>query len=138
MSLHTLVFIGEISGIVITSLVALSVVMATVRAMLHGASPVFNPNTDVAIAEARAAKEGYLHRILVAFDIFLNVVVLAGCQGETISAHSFIASLEGKLWGKLMTKWLDGIQVSHGQKAASGDLERSMAEVSRLRKILGV
>lgn len=138
MSLHTLALIGEITVITVTALIIMSVVMATVRALLHGVPPVFNPNTDVAIAESRAAKEGYLHRVLVALDIFLNVVVLAGRQGETISAHSFIASLEGKLWGKLMTKWLDGIQVSHGQKAASGDLERSMAEASRLRKILGV
>lgn len=135
---HKLFLAGEISAIVIASLVAVSVVMATVRAVLHGKYPAFNPSTDVAIAEARAAKEGYAHRVLVAFDIFLNVVVLAGRQGETISAHAYITALEGKLWGKLMNKWLCGIQANHGQKAASGDLERSMAETSRLRKILGV
>jgi hypothetical protein len=138
MTLHTLRLIFEISAITVAGLITMSVVMATVRAILHGKYPAFNPNTDVAIAEARAGKEGYVHRVLVALDIFLNVVVLAGRQGETISAHSYITSLEGKLWGKLMNKWLCGIQANHGQKAASGDLERSMAETSRLRKILGV
>ena len=116
----------------------MSVVMATVRALFDGSATSFNPSTDVAIAEARAAAEAWPHRILVALDININVFVLAGRQGETISTHAYIASLEGKLWGKLMTKWLNGIQPNHGQKAASGDLERSMAEVSRLRKLLGV
>jgi len=135
---HKLLLIGEITAIVIGSLIAVSFLIATFRTLFDGSSASFNPSTDVAKAEARAAAESWPHRILVALDINLNVFVLAGRQGETISTHSYIASTEGKLWGKLMNKWLNGFQENHGPLAASGDLERSMAEVARLRKLLGV
>ncbi len=119
-------------------LVAVSALIATGRAIFEKKQPPFTYPVDVPKAEAKAAAEGYLHRALVAFDIFLNVIVLAGRQGETLSSHAFIASLEGKLWGKLMNTWLSGFQAQHGAQAASGDLERSLAEAARLKKILGV
>ncbi len=135
--IHKLVLTAEITGLAIGALIAISFLFATVRAVFSKPAPKFNPQTDVAIAEARAAKEGWLHRALVAFDIALNVIVLRGAPNETISSHAWRASLEGHLWGKLVSTWLDGFQRDHGIRAASGDLERSLAESSRLKKLLG-
>lgn len=138
MSLHTLVLVGEISVSIVAVLITMSVVLATVRAMLGIKVPLFHPLTDVAAAELRASQEGWLHRSLVAFDIATNVIVLRGQQDETISTHAWRANQEGKLWGRLVTKWLNGFQPNHGWKAASGDLQRALARVSVLRKALGV
>lgn len=124
--------------LIITALIAMSVIMATVRAVRGIKTPLFHPLTDVAAAELRASQEGWLHRSLVAFDIATNVIVLRGQQDETISTHAWRANQEGKLWGKLVTKWLNGFQPNHGWKAASGDLQRALARVSVLRKALGV
>jgi hypothetical protein len=63
---------------------------------------------------------------------------LRGQQDETISTHSWRASVEGKRWGKLMNAWLGWLEPCHGQKAASGDLERAMARVAVLSRFLGV
>lgn len=109
--------------------------MATIRSAVGDKSPAWGVSS-VAAAEAKAAEEGWLHRSLVAFDIAVNVIVLRGQADETISAHSWRASVEGKLWGKLMTKWLDWIQPFHGQKAASGDLERAKVRVKILSRML--
>ena len=128
----------EIYGLAVGLLIAASVLIATGRAIFEKKQPPFTYPVDVPKAEAKAAAEGYLHRALVAFDIFLNVIVLAGRQGETISSHAFIASLEGKLWGKLTNAWLNGFQSQHGAQAASGDLERSTVEAERLKKVLKI
>jgi hypothetical protein len=135
--LHKILLGVEIYAIAAASLVALSVILSTVRT-LTSKTTVFNYPADVPKAEAKAAAEGYFHKALVALDIFLNVLVFAGRQGETISTHSFIASQEKKLWGRLMNWWLDGFQTSHGPQAASGDLERASTEVERLKGLLGV
>lgn len=129
-----------LSAITIAGLIVMALAMASIRALLGHSKQKQMPWVpgDVASAEARAAAEGYLHRVLVALDIFLNVVVLRGQQDETISTHSWRASVEGKLWGKGMNTWLGWIQPFHGQKAASGDLERATARVSILSKALGV
>jgi hypothetical protein len=79
---------------------------------------------NVAAQEAQAAKEGYVHRVLVAFDIFVNVI-FRGREDETISARSYRAALEGKLWGRVMNAFLNLFQSNHGAKAAAGDLERA-------------
>lgn len=90
---------------------------------------------DVAQQEAQAAAEGYLHRVAVAFDIFVNVV-LRGRQGETISAHAYRAALNGKLWGRILNGALCIIQSNHGAKAAAGDLERATSIAATEEKIL--
>lgn len=77
------------------------------------------------IQQARAGKEGWFHRSLVAIDICFNVVVLRGLPDETISSHSARAALEGKLWGRVMSWFLDLFQSDHGAKAIAGDLERA-------------
>jgi hypothetical protein len=126
-----------IAGIIF-SLVAISWGLATARALFGKKQPAFNYPADVPIAEAQAASEGYLHKALVAIDICLNVVVLGGRQSETISTHAWIAAQEKKLWGRIMNAWLNGFQRDHGAEAASGDLQRASAEVSRMVRLLGV
>lgn len=136
--LHKILLGVEIYALASASLVALSVSIATVRAMIEKVKPVFNYPVDVPRTEAQVAKEGYFHRAIVALDIFLNVVFMFGEQDETMSTHAWRASLNGKLWGKLMNWWLNGFQANHGPQAASGDLERALARVEVLRKILNV
>ena len=136
--LHKILLGVEIYALAASGLIALSASISAIRTLVEKNKPVFSYPADVPIAEAKAASEGYVHRCLVALDIFMNVVFFAGKQGETMSTGAWIASQNGKLWGKLMNRWLDGFQANHGPQAASGDLERSQAEVNRIRKILGV
>jgi hypothetical protein len=136
--LHKIVLGFEIYAIAAAGLVVLSLALATIRALFGKTQPAFSYPVDVPKAEAKAAAEPYWHRALVALDVFLNVVVMFGNQGETMSSHAWRASMQGKLWGKLMNAWLNGFQSKHGPQAASGDLERASVMVSLLRKLLGV
>lgn len=122
---------------VIAFLIGLSALLGFIRSKTSAPEPPFVP-ADVPIQEIRASQEGWPHRCLVALDVFVNVVVLRGQPDETISAHSWRASLDGKLWGRLMCRWLDGFQDQHGPKAASGDLQRAKSRVVQLSKLLGV
>lgn len=135
---HKLILGLEIYLIAAASLIVLSWGLATVRAWFGKPQPPFNYPADVPRAEAEVAAEGYPHRVIVALDIFLNVFVLAGRQGETMSTHAFIASQEKKLWGRMMNVWLNGFQKNHGPQAASGDLQRASAEVARMKELLGI
>jgi hypothetical protein len=74
--------------------------------------------------EQQTAKEGYLHRVLVALDQFGNVV-FGGDPDETISSRSARAAERGDWLGKFMCWWLDKLQSNHGEKAECGDLERA-------------
>jgi hypothetical protein len=136
--LHKLLLTGEITTAVISGLIAISAIMGFTRELLHGPDPTWHPDTDIPVAMAKAANEGWVHRQLVAFDIAFNVIVLRGQQDETISTHSYRAMLEGKTWGKLMCKWLNGFQANHGPKATSGDYQRALTRVQMLKKALGL
>ena len=138
MGIHSLQLAGEIAAASILGLVVLSAAVDLIRTGLSGPAPVFVASVDIPKAESQAAAEGWLHRSLVAFDIAFNVIVLRGQQDETISTHAWRAQQEGKLWGKLICKWLDGFQPNHGIRAASGDLERALARASVLKKALGL
>lgn len=79
----------------------------------------------------RAAKEGYLHRVLVAFDQFWNVV-LGGNPDETISSRAarWATRRQRGLWlwrivARAMVAWLDFIQPGHDVGARAGDLVRA-------------
>ena len=89
--------------------------------------PVLTPldQSQTVSVETNAEKEGYIHRFLVAFDIFCNVTFLRGQEDETISSHSARAAEEGKTWGIWMSKFLDLFQSDHGAKAQAGDVERA-------------
>lgn len=124
--------IGILAGLL---LIPLSI--ATLRAIIDGRSSPWVPG-DIPAAEARVAAEGWPHRAMSAFDIAFNVIVLRGEQDETISTHSYRASLEGKRWGKLMMIWLNWCQPNHGPLATTGDYYRALVRVNALKKILGV
>lgn len=90
---------------------------------------------NVSLEETQASEEGYVHRVLVAFDQFANVV-FRGRPDETISARSYRAALEGKAWGKVLNYLLNLLQKNHGADAAAGDLERSQSISSTENKTL--
>jgi hypothetical protein len=128
---------AEITSGILGGLFTVPFVMTTVRTIIDGHAPPWNIN-DIAAAEARDAAEGWLHRSLSAFDIAFNVIVLRGQQDETISTHSYRAFLEGKLWGKVMNKWLSWFQPNHGPLATTGDYFRASVRVKILKGILGI
>lgn len=80
---------------------------------------------EVATLEARAKKEGWLHRDAVALDQLANVLFFKGLPDETMSSHFQRLADRGNWLGKAMIAWLDLIQARHGQKAQAGDLARS-------------
>lgn len=79
--------------------------------------------------EQQAAHEKYVHRFLVGFDQFMNVVT-DGDPDETISSRAARAAEKGKGWGIELSKFLNHFQKDHGADAQAGDLERAEAVVS--------
>ncbi|VVB52852.1 Uncharacterised protein [uncultured archaeon] len=136
--LHGLLLAGKIIAGSIAGLVAMGLVMTSIRAAVEGHFDIEKPFTaeDEAHAEQRASRESYLHRVLVAFDQFINVLAFNGMPGETISAHAYRAKLKGHLWGRAMNRWLEWIQPDHGAKAASGDHYRAITVAAIEKKIL--
>jgi hypothetical protein len=92
---------------------------------------------NVQLQMVQADKEGYLHRMLVALDQFLNVI-FRGRPGETISARSYRAALEGHVWGVILNFLLNIVQDNHGAKACAGDLARALSIAATEAKVLGV
>jgi len=138
MSLHALLLGGGIASLSIAGLVAASLLFRAYRWIAKvPVEPTLGPG-NVEKYEIRAASELWIHRMLVAFDIALNVIVLKGQQDETMSTHMWRASLEGKTWGKVMCWWLNGFQQNHGFKAACGDVQRAKSRVVQLSKLLGI
>lgn len=138
--IHKILFGIEIYLIAAASLIVFAFLFAQARRVIFGKSIKDYPFTaaDVQKAQLQASKEGRIHRLLVAFDIFLNILIFNGQQDETMSAHAYRASQEGKLWGKLMNHWLDWFQADHGAQAASGDLERAEERISVEKKTLDI
>jgi small nuclear ribonucleoprotein (snRNP)-like protein len=117
----------EIFSIAFVGLWLVALLIASIRKFFLHESLADSPWTlsNEEKAQLEVSKEGRLCRILVAFDIFMNVLLFNGQEDETISAHSWRASLQGKLWGKVMVTWLNLFQSDHGYNAAAGDLERA-------------
>jgi len=90
-------------------------------------SPItpLNPQ-QTATEESQAAHEAYIHRFLVGFDQFMNVVT-DGDPDETISSRAARAAEKGKKWGVDLSKFLNLFQKDHGADAQAGDLERAQA-----------
>lgn len=80
---------------------------------------------EIDVIKARALKEGWAHRDLVALDQALNVVFLDGLPDETMSSHFQRMADEGQWFGKAMCAWLDVIEARHGQKAQVADEARA-------------
>ena len=100
---------------------------------------------EIAFNERQAANEGYIHRVLVAFDIFCNVALWFGLPDETISSHTrritdnpYEHSLLSRKIAEALNWFLDEIQENHGARAQAGDLERSLLVVSAERRALGL
>jgi hypothetical protein len=129
---------GEISGGIIAGLWIVAYGVAGIRYLRFGPDvlEVINEAFYVKYA-AQAAAEQWLHRFLVVFDIACNVAA-RGQEDETISSRSWRASLEGKLWGRVLNKWLNLLQPQHGPKAMVGDLYRALNRVALNKKILGL
>jgi hypothetical protein len=87
---------------------------------------------QIAAAQIRDAKEGYLHRLLVALDDF-GGAFLDIQNDQTISSATEIAAHK-HLWysalAKALNDGLDLIQASHGQLAQVGDIERAKAVIA--------
>lgn len=85
--------------------------------------------------EARALKEGYVHRVLVGLDQFANVIA-AGKPDETISSRWARGAEAGKWWGVAGSKFLNLFQSNHGAKAQAGDTARA-EQVEKLEQQSG-
>src|SRR5579885_2150791 len=76
-------------------------------------------------AETRAAHEGYIHRVLVGFDQFWNVV-FGGQPDETISSRVRRISDDSEAKDKLLAVGLNHalylFHANHGALAEAGDL----------------
>ena len=90
-------------------------------------------------AQASVAHEGYIRRVLVALDIFANVLS-DGHEDETISARMARWDKEPTGVrhdvGQLISEGLALIQPNHGALAEAGDLERA-EEVIRMEESTG-
>lgn len=79
-------------------------------------------------AQAAVSHENYIRRVLVALDIFVNVIG-DGHEDETISSRMARwdrepVGLRHEV-GKLISEGLCLIQPNHGARAEAGDLERA-------------
>lgn len=137
--MHTLLLALEIYLASASGLIVFAIGFRFYR-KLRGQVVVNTPFTakDVDAAKARAAMNCRAHRLLVGFDVFLNILFFNGQANETMSAHCWRASLQGKLWGRLMNSWLDCFQTNHGPLAASGDLQRAENRVLVEKHALGI
>ena len=81
-----------------------------------------------------ARREGYLHRVFVATDMLVNVV-LGGLPDETISSRC--ARHRNRWWGRAMCWWLDKVQPHHDLLAREADLGRAEI-VNRLEQRSGL
>jgi hypothetical protein len=99
--------------------------------------PITPLNSEqLAKQESQAAKEGVVHRDLVAVDIATNEIVLRGQMDETISSHAARAAEDGKGWGRFVSRFLNLFQSDHGAKAQAGDLERAQ-NIARIEESSG-
>jgi hypothetical protein len=82
--------------------------------------------------ERNTRKQDYVHRVLVALDMFINVIT-GGNEDETISSRvrRVVSTHKGFSWNagvwvaKVLNSALNIIQPDHGQHAEAGDLERA-------------
>ena len=129
---------AEIFGGTVVGLWVVAYIVEMIRGLIHG--PDIAMPVDAAFAaayELKAAREGWVHRWLVAFDICVNVL-FRGQPDETISGRSWRASLENKMWGRVMNYWLGLFENQHGAKACVGDLQRAKNRIAINSKVLGL
>lgn len=86
--------------------------------------------TDTGQSELSSLREPYWLRVLVAFDVFCNVVAF-GLPNECISSRCgrWGTRPHGHLVQRFILSWLDVIQADHGWQSISGDLGRAQRVV---------
>ena len=136
--LHKFLLGGEIYLAAASALVVVSLIFRGIHHILGTSNSMPMNAENIAKAMAKSNDESRIHRWLDAFDIFLNVTFMNGQNDETMSAHSWRASLEGHWWGIAMHWWLCGFQPNHGYQAACGDLQRALNRVVVEKKALGL
>jgi hypothetical protein len=129
---------GEILGAGVAACILASLAFRLLHRIMGTSDSRPQTPDNIQAAMARANNESRAHRWLDAFDIFLNVTFMNGQNDETMSAHAWRASLEGRRWGVAMNWWLDGFQPNHGYQAACGDLQRARNRVECESKALGL
>ena len=136
--IEALIRTAEISAIVVAGMWAPAFLVYGIRRIFNGPD-VAEPIDAAFIAKysARSAADKWYHRILVSFDVLVNVT-FRGQASETISGRSWRASLEHKLWGRAMNFYLNLYQSQHGPKAAVGDLQRAEAQIITNSAVLGI
>lgn len=72
----------------------------------------------------RAEAEGYLHRVIVALDQTINVI-LGGCPDETISSRCKRLKTKGNWIGIAVIWFCDLFATHHGIGAEEADLGRA-------------
>lgn len=136
--LHAALLSGEIFAACVSTLIGISLIFR----LWHHIEGTSNSRpmtpSNISAAMARTNEESRLHRWVVALDIFLNVTFMNGQNDETMSAHSWRASLEGRRWGIAMNWWLNGFQPNHGYQAACGDLQRALNRAACEKRALGL
>lgn len=92
-------------------------------------------HVSATVAVEVAAREGYLHRVAVMLDMFVNVLC-GGCPDETISSRSARAAARGNWLGKAIIWFCDLFEAHHGFYAERADLGRALEVQRRERKAL--
>lgn len=98
---------------------------------IKSTTPIVNFK-EIRKAEENTRKEDYIHRVLVALDIFVNVLT-GGNEDETISSRVRRISDAHRGWSwnpgvwiaKTLNSALNLIQRNHGKHAEAGDLQRA-------------
>jgi len=117
--------------------IALALVLAMVVLSIAGRKQY--PWTVDATGQSELASlaEPYWLRVLVAFDVFCNVIA-GGLPGETISARCgrWGTRPHGHLVQRFILSWLNVIQPDHGWQAVSGDMGRAQRIVKTEAAVL--
>jgi hypothetical protein len=136
--LHKFILGGEIYAAAASGLVVVSMLFRLLHHVLGTSNTMPMTPANIALAMEKSNHENRIHHWLDAFDIFLNVTFMNGQNDETMSAHAWRASVDGKWWGIAMNWWLSGFQPNHGYQAACGDLQRALNRTAVEKKALGL
>src|SRR5271156_1485869 len=136
--LHKFILGGEIYAASATGLIVVSLLFRLWHLIRGTSNSMPQTPANIVLAMAKSNNEGRIHHWLNAFDIFLNVTFMNGQNDETMSAHAWRASVEGKWGGIAMNWWLNGFQPNHGYQAACGDLQRALNRAAVEKKALGL
>jgi hypothetical protein len=69
--------------------------------------------------------------VAIAFDMFVNVLT-AGSLDVTISSRAGVAAEQGKLWGRVLSRFLDLLEKDHCQLAIQSDIDRAKQTIVTL------